>query len=375
MLFATPVLAQNKTDLILQWEMADQLPADSGRTTSLGVAGPVAGCCKNKLLIAGGANFPNGMPWEGGTKKYYDRVLIYTQSRQKLLQTAMTGQLPEPIAYAASCTVPDGLLYAGGENEYGVTDKVWLIRFNKKAQLTFTALPSLPVAVSNASITLLNQTVYLAGGENNKQSFNQLLSLNLNNTDEGWKKLTDIPQAVSHAVFTTGNNNSHPSLYIAGGRRKNSNGISTIYNNLWVYDLRTNQWAERAPLPYALCAGTGLPINEHTLLLFGGDKGTVFNKAETLIAAISKETDPEKKKALTAEKNTLQASHPGFSREILLYDSEKNEWTPTGQLPFETPVTTTAINGKYSIIIPSGEIKAGVRSPGILTLKIRYKKP
>lgn len=372
MLFATPVLAQKRTDLSLQWGMANRLPADSGRTISLGVAGPVAGFCQNKLLVAGGANFPDGMPWEGGAKKYHDRICIFLQNRHKLILTGTSGKLPEPIAYAANCTVPEGLLYAGGENEQGVTDKVWLIRFDKKGLLSFITLPPLPVAVSNASITLLDQTVYLAGGENNKQSFSQLLSLNLNNTDAGWKKLADIPHPVSHAVFTAGNNKGNPLLYLAGGRRKNSNDISTIYNNLWVYDININQWKEKTALPYALCAGTGIQQDDHRILLFGGDKGIVFNKAETLIAAIAKETDPDKKKVLTTEKNTLQANHPGFSREILLYDCEKDEWTSIGQLPYETPVTTTAVKSKYGTLIPSGEIKAGVRTPGIIKLKILH---
>lgn len=374
MLFATPVLAQKNTDLSLQWEMTNQLPADSGQSVSPGVAGPVTGYSQHKLLIAGGANFPNGMPWEGGIKKYYDRVYIYLQTRHKMILTGTTGKLPEPVAYAASCSVPEGLLYSGGENEKGITDKVWLIRIDKKDQLSFTSLPPLPVAVSNASITLLEQTVYLAGGENTKQSFALLLSLDLKNITAGWQKLTDIPQPVSHAVFTAGKINGNPSLFLSGGRRKNSTGISTIYNTLWVYDINKKQWTEKAPLPYALCAGTGIQQDGHSILLFGGDKGIVFNKAETLIAAISNETDPEKKKSLTAEKNTLQANHPGFSREILKYNIGKNEWTLIGQLPYETPVTTTAVKGKHGIIIPSGEIKAGVRTPGILKLKIRHQQ-
>lgn len=375
MLFATPVLAQKKTDLNLHWEIASQLPADSGQMISLGVAGPVTGLCENRLLVAGGANFPDGMPWEGGAKKYHDRLFIYLQKRQKLILTGTTGKLPEPVAYAANCTLPEGLLYAGGENGKGVTDKVWLIRSDKKEKLSFTALPSLPVAVSNAAITLQDHTVYLAGGENNQQAFAQLLSLNLENIEAGWKKLADIPQPVSHAVFTALDNNGKPMLYLAGGRRKNSNGISTIYNNLWVYDINTNQWEEKASLPYSLCAGTGIQQDKHRILLFGGDKGIVFNKAEALIAAIAKESDPEKKKALTTEKNYLQANHPGFSREIHLYDSEENEWTILAQLPYETPVTTTAVKGKFGILIPSGEIKAGVRTPGILKLKIRQQQP
>jgi N-acetylneuraminic acid mutarotase len=97
-------------------------------------------------------------------------------------------------------------------------------------------------------------------------------------------------------------------------------------------------------------------------LLFGGDKGETFHQVEILLAQIAQESDPEKKAKLIAQKNTLQVNHPGFSREILLFDSQKNTWKKLGKIPFSVPVTTTAITWDNKVIIPSGEIKAGVRS-------------
>lgn len=373
MLFATPVLAQTKTDLSLHWERIQSLPPDSGQASSLGVAGPVTGSCKDWFIVAGGANFPTGMPWEGGAKKYHDRIFIYRQERNKLKLYSASGKLPQSLAYAASCSTPEGLLVAGGENEQRYNDKTWLIGMDKKGQLSFTALPSLPVPVSNAAITLSGQMIFLAGGENNNQTFSQLLALDLQQMNAGWKKLSDIPQPVSHAVFTAGKSSNRPVLYLCGGRRKNSNGISTIYNTLWTYDVNDNKWEEKAALPYDLCAGTGIQTDDHSILLFGGDKGIVFNKVESLISAINNTSDPEKKKELTREKNKLQSTHPGFSREILKYSVDEDKWYSSGELPYETPVTTSAVNTRQGILIPSGEIKAGVRTPGILKLKIRHK--
>jgi len=375
MLFATPVLAQTKRELSLQWEQIQTLPPDSGQSVSLGVAGPVTGTCNGWLLVAGGANFPKGMPWEGGAKKYYDRISLYRQERHQLKLHSTSFKLPQPLAYSANCTTPEGLLVAGGENENGYSDKVWLIRITPKGQLSITTLPALPVPISNAAITITGHTVYLAGGENNHQTFDQLLALDLDTINEGWKKLSAIPQPVSHTVFTAGKNNNGPFLYLCGGRRKNNNDISTICNDLWVYDVKGNKWEKKAALPYNLCAGTGIQTDDHSILLFGGDKGIVFNKVETLITAISKESDPVRKKELTAEKNKLQSTHPGFSRDILRYSVDEDKWYPMGELPYETPVTTTAVQTRQGILIPSGEIKAGVRTPGILKLKIRHKQP
>lgn len=371
MLFASPVFAQKNNNPSFRWEIANELPAGNGQAVSLGVAGPVTGVYNKYFIVAGGANFPAGMPWEGGAKKYDDRICLYSQERRQLKLKTTEYTLPQPVAYAASGSIDDGLIYAGGENAAGITGKVWLLSIDKDGIIRFDSLPSLPIPVSNAAMTIVDNTAYLAGGENSSQTFNQLLTLDLSDSNSGWKKLADIPQPVSHAVLIAVKNKTGVTLYLSGGRKKNSSGISTLYNHFWAYSASTNNWQEKPPLPYVLCAGTGLQTDEHTILLFGGDKGTVFNKVETLIAAIQKEQDPEKKQALTLEKNKLQSTHPGFSREILRFDLKKETWSIAGQLPFETPVTTTAVKGKYSILIPSGEIKAGVRTPNILSLKIR----
>jgi N-acetylneuraminic acid mutarotase len=69
----------------------------------------------------------------------------------------------------------------------------------------------------------------------------------------------------------------------------------------------------------------------------------------------------------------LQASHPGFSKEILLYNTIKDEWTANGIIPYETPVTTTAFLFGNEVLLPCGEIKAGVRTPSILAAKLNFK--
>lgn len=84
MLLTVPVLAQKKSTLTLKWEIAHELPADSGNLVSLGIAGPVTGTHNDMLLIGGGANFPEAMPWDGGLKKYYTAVYAYSLSTRKL---------------------------------------------------------------------------------------------------------------------------------------------------------------------------------------------------------------------------------------------------------------------------------------------------
>jgi N-acetylneuraminate epimerase len=78
----------------------------------------------------------------------------------------------------------------------------------------------------------------------------------------------------------------------------------------------------------------------------------------------------KEKALLNKEKIKVQSSHPGFCRQVLTYDTEKDKWKEGSCIPFEVPVTTTAISWDGQVVIPSGEIRAGVRTPHILTAKI-----
>ncbi|MGZ5255771.1 MAG: hypothetical protein ACXWCT_15290, partial [Flavitalea sp.] len=129
----------------------------------------------------------------------------------------------------------------------------------------------------------------------------------------------------------------------------------------------SKKWKQKESLPYALSAGTGVTIEDNQILLFGGDKGETFHRAELLIAAMSREPDSVKKEQINKQKILVQSDHPGFSNDLLRYDVQSGKWKNVAQIPFKVPVTTTAVRWKNFIFIPGGEIKAGVRSPYILS--------
>ena len=56
---------------------------------------------------------------------------------------------------------------------------------------------------------------------------------------------------------------------------------------------------------------------------------------------------------------------------MLMYDIDSDEWSIIGSIPFDVPVTTTAVPWGRDIIIPSGEIRAGVRTANILRARIK----
>jgi N-acetylneuraminate epimerase len=364
MFFTVAIQAQKKQELALQWTIAAELPVSSTGAKALGVAGAVAAVYKNKLVVAGGANFPEGMPWLGGKKKYSNELYVYIKSNNRISLQKRT-KLPFTIAYAASCSTIKGVLVAGGESENGISDKVFLLQLVVNSlQIVIQNLPDLPIAITNASITSIGNKIYIAGGETVTGLSDQFLVIDLEKIGDGWRQLPAIPKQVSHTVLLTKDDR----IYLIGGRKKNSNGISDLYNSVFAFDLLTNQWTEKKSLPYALSAGTGA-VYKNQILLFGGDKGETFHRTEESIAAINSTTDQATKKKLTDEKTALQSSHPGFSKEVLSYNINTNEWNKIGTIPYDTPVTTTAITWGNCFFIPSGEIKAGVRSPYILSAK------
>ncbi len=365
MFFTVASYAQKKQSGAMQWEIAACLPASNGHK-ALGVAGPVVGIHENGLVVAGGANFPDSMPWLGGTKKYYDDVYIYIKKEEKIILHSKTFKLPSAIAYAASCSSSHGIIYAGGENEKGVSNKVFLLQWDPIAlDLSYKKLPDLPVALTNAAIAVHNDVVFIAGGEMENSVSDKLYCLDINNLENGWKQLSSVPKQVSHAVAMIHIYNGRPFIYLAGGRKKNVNKPSDFYNSVFRFDIIKNQWEEKSPLPYKLAAGTGIATNSG-LLMFGGDKGETFHKVEEMLIAIHTETDASKKQQLVEQKNKLQSSHPGFSKEILSYNVAKDTWKTIANIPFNSPVTTTAVKWNNKMIIPSGEIKAGIRTPQIL---------
>lgn len=368
------MVAEKRTITYINWKVAATLPVKEGADKQLGLAGAFAGVNNNVLLVAGGANFPDEMPWRGGKKKYYSDVYVFQKNDEGNINSIhKTFHLPYPIAYGASCSASNGIVCAGGENDQSISNKVLLMQWNDaRNEVVFKTLPDLPVAVTNACITITANIVYLAGGEITSGVSKQFLSLDIDNTSLGWKQLPALPKAVSNAVIVTQSDGKNNCIYLIGGRKKNANSTSDLYTSVYQFDFKGNQWKEKTSLSYALSAGTGLATGANYILLFGGDKGETFHKTEEFIAAINAEKDEAKKQELFKQKTLLQSTHPGFSRDVLLYNTLTNNWKIAGSIPFEGQVTTTAVKWGEDIIIPSGEIKAGVRTPRIIAGKIIF---
>jgi len=287
------------------------------------------------------------------------------------LQETIAPSLVSNIAYAANCSTPFGIVFAGGENELGLSDKVYLLKWDEASNnLLQTKLPDLPVKTTNGSLVCIDKILYFLGGETLVNTTNQFFSLNLNKINDGWTMLPAIPKPLSNTVVVAQYLNGQKQIYLMGGRAKQKNGISDFSSDVYSFDIHLKRWDKKKSLPYPISAGTGAVVTEKYILLFGGDRGEQFNKVERTISSINLEKDELRKENLITIKNKLLESHPGFSNEILLYNTQKNIWVSNGFIPFDASVTTNVVQLGDEIIIPSGEIKAGVRTPRIISAKI-----
>ncbi len=163
-------------------------------------------------------------------------------------------------------------------------------------------------------------------------------------------------------------------LYIAGGRCKQANGISDIYDQLFIYDVSSNGWTRGKSLPCCYLRRNRNSCGKKRYNCFWRRQGEVFHKVDMLNASLQQAIPEEEKKKIIVEKNKLLSAHPGFSKEILFYDFSKDVWSRIGNIPFKTPVTTSAVACNDIVFIPSGEIRAGVRTPAILSVKLSAKR-
>ncbi len=319
----------------------------------VGVAGAFAGISNGALIVAGGANFPNGMPWEGGAKAYHDAIYVLEKPDGAWRST---GRLPKPLAYGISASGPGGVVCAGGENADSVSADVWLLRWDAAAGMVVAeALPSLPSPLSQACGAVVaspegGQTrsrLYIAGGISSPsaaEASNAFLSIDLDDPAAGWMSLPPCP---GPARVLAGAASASGRFWLAGGAslRAGPDGraarVMPYLSDAWSFDPVASAWSRAADMPMPLL---GMPSPaasavDGVFFFFGGDDG--------------------REAALPPERRT------GFNRSVLRYEAASDRWNVAGELPEAARVTVPQVTWEGRHIVSGGETRAGVRSAAI----------
>ena len=154
------------------WQRLPDFPGN------LGVAGAFAGVTGGSLLVAGGANFPDKMPWDGGIKTWHDAAYVLDRPDGSWVEV---GQLPIAFGQGVSVTTPDGVVCVGGCDLQAHYRDVFRLTV-QDGRLVTEVLPSLPIAAANSFGALVEGTLYVAGGNEKpgeKECVNRAFTLDL----------------------------------------------------------------------------------------------------------------------------------------------------------------------------------------------------
>jgi N-acetylneuraminic acid mutarotase len=303
-----------------------------------GFAGSYAGVAGGTLLVAGGANFPEKRPWEGGTKIWYERVFALEPGATAWREA---GSLPHAGGYGASITLPEGLVLIGGGDAQRNFAEVWLARWDGKS-VAFTAWPSLPRPLAMMASALVGRTIYVAGGLDRPDATRAqpaFFALEVDHPAAGWHELPSWPGA-ERMLATAGG--AGDAFYLFSGARLVADGQGKTARE-WLRDAYryhpADGWKRLADLPrVAVAAPSPALLRDGRLLVIGGDDGAQVAVAPT--------------------------AHTGFPRDGLAYDPVSNSWSRAGEIPFSL-VTTTLTVWRDQVVIPGGEATPGVRSPRV----------
>ena len=305
-----------------------------------GFAGAFAGVAGDNLIVAGGANFPDKKPWEGGRKVWYDTVFALEKTNGTW---KVVGKLPRPLGYGVSVTTQAGVVCAGGSDAERHHPDVFLLALSH-GRLEVKNLPALPVPLANGAGALVGQTVFIFGGSEQpgeQSALNRLFALDLQAAHPLWQELAACPgkaRILPAAAAFEG------AFYVAGGAalEKTNGRVARIYlRDTWSYRPGPG-WKRLADLPKpSVAAPTPAPVSGSQFFIVGGDDGSLLG------------FQPLDK-------------HPGFSKASLVYDVRTDSWRTNGEVPAPRATLPTAFwHGRFVLV--SGEARPGVRSPEIWT--------
>lgn len=333
--FATAAMFAQHAQVMTTSFSWNQLPPIPDRE---GFAGSFAGVSGGALIVAGGANFPDKRPWEGGTKLWYDSVFVLEKPDGAW---KLAGKLPRPLGYGVSVTTKDGIVCIGGSSAQGHHADVFVLNWHN-GKLATTPLPPLPRPCANMSGALVGNTLYVAGGIATPDATTALKTfwaLDLDSAKAGWREMEPWPGR-ERMLATAGASDGSFFLFSGTALRAGPDGKPVREWLRDAYRYTPGQgWKHIADLPrISVAAPSPAPATNGTLLVLGGDTG--------------------------AQVNTPPTEHKGFPRDVLAYDVKADAWRVVGEVPFSL-VTTTAVEWNGRIVIPGGEAKPGVRSPRV----------
>jgi solute:Na+ symporter, SSS family len=328
---------------------------------SVGVAGPFVGVIDNQLIVAGGANFPDAPPWEGGTKVWHDSAYVLNELNG---QWQNAGQLPRALGYGVSVSLPQGMLCIGGSDLGRHYPDVFLCRLQEK-QLVSQNCQALPIPLANACGGRVGDWVLVAAGSEEpgeRSASARVFGLFVGSSDAQplpQRSWVEFPALPSSDRILPGAAAFKDQLYVFGGAAiefTEGRWQRRYLQDAWCLTVDRqqpirSQWKQVRDLPnFVVASPSPSPIlGPNHFLVLGGDDGRRVGFQPV-------------------------SEQPGFNPQAWLYHRVTDTWTPAGNLPIAR-VTTGVVAWKDGWAVPTGEIRPGVRTPLVHHLKWQARTP
>lgn len=337
---------------------------DTEEGIASGISAAFAGIAGGKVIKAGGCNFPVNPMAPGSVKKFYQAIYTLERAADGTVTSTKVGLLPEPIAYGASATTPNGVVCIGGTTPDKALNTAFLISINANGEATVTDLPSLPQTVDNGAAAYADGKVYFAGGNVAGQPSNAIYCLDLGKQDAGWKLLGEFPgnPRVQPVLAASKDAKGKTRLYLWGGFAGNGeNRPASLDTDGFVID-PSNGKTKALPAP--------VDAKGETVSTGGGIAVTLPDGRIAVTGGVNKDV------FLEALRNQAPdyLSHPiewyRFNPLTLVFDPAASAWKIVGEDP------ETARAGAAAAVTPSGELWliGGELKPRIRTSKVFISK-
>lgn len=357
-----------------------------------GVSAPFAGNIGNSLLVAGGCNFPNVPAAQGGKKQFYADIYELSHMDDPQQRWHKVGQLPTPLAYGVSVSVPHGMVCIGGTTDGKRSSaSAYLLHTDRHHQLLVDTLPPLPLPLDNMAGAYGGGYIYVAGGQSNGHAVNAAFRLRYPR-GKAWERLPDFPgSARVQPAAAVQHNATTNCFYLVGGFSPIENTRPAVaHTDGWCYNPVVRQWVKMANIvPHgrtqamALSGSFGIASGCAHIVFVGGVNKERFERAVNMPLLITQAELACKQQGTQVAQQTLaqlqaeQATymhHPAswyaFNNELVIYHTITDTWVTESQSPLLARAGAAIVKCGHEWVVVNGEVKPGVRSADVTAIKM-----
>jgi N-acetylneuraminic acid mutarotase len=270
-------------------------------------AGGAAAFLDGELVIAGGAT------WEGDIKLWLKDVQLY-DPRQNAWRSGPA--LPVPLAYGPFVHSADGLEIFGGTDGRQAHRESWKLDWSKSKWHATGAIPADALLGRAARI---GGSVFILGGCPEVADLTGCSDSVWRRDGSGrWRRVSSLPGGpLALTAIAVARN----WIYLFGGCSMLSAGALVNRSAAYSYDPQTNTWLTLHALPNARRGASAVPIDDRSILLFGGYTASPHEAAG-------------------------KSASFGFSSDVLVYDIGTDTYKPATPMPLPVLGIEFVMSGK-----------------------------